>query len=174
MLFWNDTKWATLFRLWFWLEKRERTLFCVQIWVQSIEYTKTLLSLYFLPFNNLHTVLKRIVSQFRIFIQNQNLITAVWSVLFAKYNIITDSSSVHFVWFCLNVFSKSESDYCSSNGDNFLCLSLRCTLRPFHLEEGRWYFNDPQPAALGLIGNSWSHQNHLCPAAGERVNVFKT
>ena len=32
----------------------------------------------------------------------------------------------------------------------------------FSVGGGRCYYNGPQPAALGLIGPSWRHQNRLC------------
>jgi len=47
-------------------KKRDRAVFGLQLWVQNMEYTKTaLLSLYiWLIFNNAHTILTRIISQF--------------------------------------------------------------------------------------------------------------
>ena len=34
----------------------------------------------------------------------------------------------------------------------------------FSVGGGRCYYNGPQPAALGLIGPNWRHQNRLCSA----------
>ncbi len=73
--------------------------FCVRLWVHNIEYTKTLLSLYFWTnFTNLHTLLTRIVSQFRFFIQNQNLPTAAQLASFSKYETK--------ICFCLAIFCR--------------------------------------------------------------------
>jgi hypothetical protein len=58
----------------------------------------------------------------------------------------------------LNLFSKTKLDYCSSNCDDFS--ELGCVYNmTFSLGGGRWYYNGPQPTALGIIWPSLCHQN---------------
>jgi hypothetical protein len=96
---------------------------------------KTAPSLYFLAdLNNSHTILTRIVWQFRFFFKNQNPTTAAWLALFfTVWNqnlLLYDQFLSYFndsrpiltrILTVLNVFSKSESDFCSLNSDDLVC-----------------------------------------------------
>ncbi len=63
-----------------------------------------MLSLYFLTdFNNLHTILMRIVSQFQIFIQNWIPTTAARLAMFLKYKVINCSWLINFCWISVNL-----------------------------------------------------------------------
>jgi hypothetical protein len=88
-------------------------------------------------------------------VQNQN-----W-LLFGQILSGFRKYAPHFDENCLtilNLFSKSKSDYRSSKGDDFSELDCLYTMT-FSLGGGRWYYNGPQPTALGLIWPSWRHQN---------------
>ncbi len=97
----NDANRSALSRFRFWIKIWNCETILVKMmsknkrialfFVYSLECTawntqKTVLSLYFLKdFYTLHTILTRIVSQFRIFIQNPIPTTAAWSASIWKY-----------------------------------------------------------------------------------------
>ncbi len=148
-------------------------MLCTQSFTQ-----KTSLYLYFwTDFNNSHTILTRIVSQFRFSIQIRNLKSADWIASFSKYvlklwllfrHFLSDCNDLHVILTRivsrLQTYFQNKKQTMVAGTATILVESLKCTLWPFQWEGGSCYYNGPQPAALGLIIPSWRHQNRLCSA----------
>ncbi len=143
-------------------------MLCTQSFTQ-----KTSLYLYFwTDFNNSHTILTRIVSQFRFSIQIQNLKSADRMASFSKYvlklwllfgQFLSDFNDSHVILTRivsrLQTYFKNKNRTILARTATILVWVIEVYTVTFPVGRGKWLLQ-----WLGLIGPSWRHQNRLCSA----------